>query len=53
MNLPEADADFGNAVLLMRANMNIASALADKIVTYMAITTLVLALATATAAMIW
>ncbi len=53
MNLPEADADFGNTVLLVRANMNIASVLADKIITYMAVMALVLALATAAAAMIW
>jgi hypothetical protein len=53
LNLPGAGADLENTVLLVQANMNIASVLADKIVTYMAITTLVLALATATAAMIW
>jgi hypothetical protein len=33
--------------------MNLASVLADKIVTYLAVTTLVLALATAVAAVIW
>ncbi len=38
---------------LARANMNFASVLADKIVTYMAVTTLVLALLTLAVAMIW